>query len=130
MVKSKTTKKYGRLALIFTLLSMACLLGPLAFYVGVGLATATLITQKVAIVASVALALTISLVCVIRKWVFRSKIWLIILALYFVINNFIVMILVFAITQTADELIFSPLARHFRNKKSINYEIDKRLTDK
>ena len=127
MTKSKTTKKYARLAIIFSILSVLLLLGPTAFYVISGLMVAPLVIQKVALVSTVAVSLLLTMLCAINKWVFRSKIWLIVLALFFVIDNFLVMILIFGITQIADELIVSPLARFFRSKASINREIDKRL---
>jgi hypothetical protein len=127
MAKSKTTKKYARLAIIFSVLSVLLLLGPTAFYVISGLMAAPLVIQKVALVSTVAVSLLLTMLCAINKWVFRSKIWLIVLALFFVIDNFLVMILIFGITQIADELIVSPLARFFRSKASINREIDKRL---
>lgn len=127
MAKSKTTKKFATLAIIFTILSFLLLVGPTLFYVIAGLATATLTIQKVALVSTVAVSLLLTMLCAVNKWVFRSKIWLIVLALFFVIDKFLVMILVFGITQILDELVVSPLARYFRNKTSINREIDKRM---
>lgn len=127
MTKSKTTKKYARLAIIFSILSVLLLLGPTAYYVITGLIVAPLVIQKVALVSTVAISLLLTMLCAINKWVFRSKIWLIVLALFFVIDQFLVMILIFGITQIIDELIVSPLARLFRSKASINREIDKRL---
>lgn len=127
MTKSKTTKKYARLTVAFTILSFLLLLGPVGFYIIAGLAAATLTIQKVAIVSTVAVSLLLTMLCAINKWLFRSKIWLIIFALFFVIEDFLAMILIFGITQITDELIVSPLARYFRNKASINREIDRRL---
>lgn len=127
MAKSKTTKKYATLAIIFTILSFLLLVGPTLFYVIAGLTTATLTIQKVALVSTVAVSLLLTMLCAVNKWVFRSKIWLIVLALFFVIDKFLVMIMVFGITQILDELVISPLARYFRNKTSINREIDKRM---
>lgn len=127
MAKTKTTKKYATLAIIFTILSFLLLVGPTLFYVIAGLTTATLTIQKVALVSTVAVSLLLTMLCAVNKWVFRSKIWLIVLALFFVIDKFLVMILVFGITQILDELVISPLARYFRNKTSINREIDKRM---
>lgn len=127
MAKSKTTKKFATLAIIFTVLSFLLLVGPTLFYVIAGLTTATLTIQKVALVSTVAVSLLLTMLCAVNKWVFRSKIWLIVLALFFVIDKFLVMILVFGITQILDELVVSPLARYFRNKTSINHEIDKRM---
>lgn len=127
MAKSKTTKKYQKLALIFSLISVLLLLGPTTFYVLTGIATATLTVQKVALVSTVAVSLLLTMFCAINKVVFRSKIWLVVLALFFVIDNFLVMIMIFGITQCLDELIVSPLARHYRTKANINAEIDKRM---
>jgi len=127
MAKSKTTKKFATLAIIFTILSFLLLVGPTLFYVIAGLTTATLTIQKVALVSTVAVSLLLTMLCAVNKWVFRSKIWLIVLALFFVIDKFLVMILIFGITQILDELVVSPLARYFRNKTSINREIDKRM---
>lgn len=127
MAKSKTTKKYARLSLIFSILSVLLLLGPVGFYIITGLATATLTIQKVALVSTVAVSLLLTFICAINKVVFRSKIWLIVLGLFFVLEDFLVMILIFAITQCLDELVASPLTRHFRTKTSINAEIDKRM---
>ena len=127
MAKSKTTKKYARLSLVFGTLSVLLLLGPVGFYIITGIATATLTIQKVALVSTVAVSLLLTMLCAINKVVFRSKIWLVVLALFFVIDNFLVMIMIFGITQCLDELIVSPLARHYRTKASINAEIDKRM---
>lgn len=127
MAKSKQTKKYSTLAFIFTLISFALFLGPSAFYIILGFTTATVTLYKITLVATIAVSILLTGLCAINKWVFRSKIWLIVIALFFVIDKFIVMIMIFAITQILDELIVSPLARYFRNKTSINREIDKRL---
>ena len=124
--KSKITKKYARLALIFGILSFLCVFAPLLFYVGAGFLAGTAVVEKVVLGCAVFLAIFLSALCAINKWTFRSKIFIIILALYLVIDKFIVMILVFAITQVFDELVISPLARRFRAKASINAEIDKR----
>lgn len=127
MAKSKTTKRYATLAIIFTILSFFLLIGPTAFYVITGLMATPLVIQKAALISTVAVSLLLTVLCAANKWVFRSKIWIIVLALFFVIDQFLVMILIFGITQIADELIVSPLARHFRHKVSINCDIDKRL---
>lgn len=125
-MKSNRTKKFARLAILFTILSIFCLLGPASYYVITGLLTAELIIEKVALVGVVFMSIVLTGICAINKVAFRSKAWLFVLALFFVVDKFIVMIMIFAITQIFDELVFSPLARYFRNKATINREIDKR----
>lgn len=125
-MKSERTKKFTRLAILFTILSILCLLGPASYYVITGLLTAEVIIEKVALVGVVFMSIVLTCLCAINKVAFRTKSWLFVLALFFVVDKFIVMIMVFAITQILDELVCSPLARHFRNKAAINREIDKR----
>ena len=127
MAKSDVTKKYSRLGLIFTILSFLLLVGPTLYYVILGFMSATVVVEKVALTATVAMSIMLTFICAVNKIVFRSKIWLLVLALFFVLDNFLVMILIFGITQCVDEIIVSPLAKYFRHKASINREIDKRL---
>lgn len=127
MAKSKQTKKYSTLAMIFTILSILLFLGPSMYYILVGFFTASVVIEKIALVSAVFISLILTALCAINKWVFRSKIWIIVIAIIFVIDNYLTMILIFAISQVLDELIISPLAKYFRNKTSINREIDKRL---
>lgn len=127
MAKSELTKKYTTLAILFSIFSICLLLGPTAYYVALGFITSTLVIQKVALTSTIFLSLIITLICAVNKWNFKSKIWLIIICLFFCISNFLEMILVFAITQVLDELIVCPIRNHFRTKASINKEIDKRM---
>lgn len=124
---SKITKLYKRGAIFLTLLSVLCSIGPAIGYVIYGLISAQLVTQKASIMLCAFVAVIGSLLCLIsRVFTFRSRIWIILLALISIVNSYLTMILVFAITQVADEMIFAPAARYFRQKYSINKEIDKR----
>ena len=127
MTKSKQTKKYCKLAAIFTMLSVLLLLGPTSYYVILGFISAELVVEKLALASAVFVSIILTLLCAINKWTFRSKIWLVVLALFFVIDRFLIMIFIFGTTQITDELIVTPLAKHFRSKASINREIDKRI---
>lgn len=124
---SKITKLYKRGAILLTLLSVLCSIGPAIGYVIYGLISAQLVTQKASIMLCAFVAIIGSLLCLIsRVFTFRSRIWVILLALISIVNSYLTMILVFAITQVTDEMIFAPAARYFRQKYSINKEIDKR----
>lgn len=124
---SKITKLYKRGAIFLTLLSVLCSIGPAIGYVIYGLISAQLVTQKASIMLCAFVAIIGSLLCLIsRVFTFRSRIWVILLALISIVNSYLTMILVFAITQVTDEMIFAPAARYFRQKYSINKEIDKR----
>jgi len=126
MASSAITTKYRRLAIIFTLLSWALLLVPFSVYFVGGIALAQVVGTKVLLTAGAAMAIILFALCAVNKWTFRSKAWIIVLTLYFVVDHFLAMIFVFGICQILDELVVSPLAKHFRAKTSINREIDKR----
>ena len=127
MAKSEVTKKYRKLGILFSLLSFLLLVGPTFYYVGVGFMTTGVVVQKLALVSAVLVSGILTGICAINKVAFRSKIWIIVLALFFVIDHFLVMIFVFGGTQILDELVVAPLAKYFRSKASINAEIDKRV---
>lgn len=124
---TKPTKKAFILAIVFTILSFLLTIGPALYYTVSALITSTLIVQQAALLGTVFIALIGSLICLISKtFTFRSRIWIFLLVLYFCITNFTTMIIIFAATQIVDELIFAPIARHYRNKFTINKQIDKR----
>ena len=128
--KSKLTKKSTRLGVIFTIISLLLLFGPLGYYTVVGLCGGALAIQKVALVGSVITALLLTAICAANRLVFKSKIWLITIGLFCVIDNLLPMIVVFAATQVIDEVIVAPLARHFRAKASHCKDTDKILTER
>lgn len=124
---NKRTKHFLICAIIFTVLSVLCTVGPAIYFTVVGLITAELTIQKTVLVGSIFVAIIGSLFCLISKtFTFRSKVWVFLLALFFCLESFTTVIIVFAATQIVDELILSPIAKHYRNKFSINKEIDKR----
>lgn len=123
---SKRTAKCAKLMILFKILSILCFIVPLAVFAGMALAENILITETFTLAAAVLVTLIITLVCAINKTVMRSKIWIIILALFFTIEHFLSVLLTVAITQIADELIFTPLSNHFRTIYLANKEIDRR----
>lgn len=127
MKLTERTKKCKFWSIIFKILSVLCFFVPLAVFAGVALAEGVLATEAFTIAASVIITGIITLVCAVNKKLMRSKIWIIILALFFVLENFLPVLLTIAITQIADELIFTPLYNHFRTLYLANKEIDRRI---
>lgn len=124
---NKRTKKFLWAAIILTALSLLLTLGPAGFFLVKGFLAANVVIEKVALTMSIFVAAIGSLVCLMSRTIqFRSRIWIILLALFFVLDEFLLLIMVFATTQILDELVVAPLARHYRSKFSINREIDKR----
>lgn len=56
----------------------------------------------------------------------RSRIWIIILGIYFCCDRFALAIILVSITQILDEVIVNPLYKKFKQKAIINKEFDKR----
>jgi uncharacterized membrane protein (UPF0182 family) len=124
---SAITKKYRVWALILTIASVLLTLAPACVFVVQGFIYSDLVIEKVALTGTVMVAVIGSLLCLMSRTIkFRSRLWLVLLALFFILDHFTVIILVFALTQTFDELVVAPIAHHCRAKYSINREIDKR----
>ena len=121
------TKKLRIAAVLLLIISILLNVGPLAAYTIMGLAEADLTTEKVALASAVFVVLILSVVAWVNKTTMRSRIWVILLGLYFCLDNFVVPLLVIAITQILDEWIISPLYHYYQNKYTINREIDRRI---
>lgn len=120
------TKKLKCGALIFTILSLLCMFGPMIWFCAAAFISNTATIYKVALTSTIAIVIIMTAVAALNKWAARCRIWIILLALYFCLNNFLTVILIFAITQIIDELILAPVKHHLWNKYRINREIDKR----
>lgn len=121
------TKKYNRLYWTFFILSLLLNAGPLFYYVGEAALSGALVHEKVTLSLLVIVVLIMSVVSWANKIVLRSKIWILIIGLYFCLDHFIAPIMVIAITQIVDECIATPLYKSFKTKRNTHREIDKRL---
>lgn len=121
------TKKYKKYTLLFGLLTILLNVCPLFVYVIKALCSADLVTEKVGLACTVFVVLILSMIAWVNKTTMRSRVWMIMLGLYFCLDNFIGPLIVIACTQIIDEWIMSPLHRYFKNKYIINKEIDKRM---
>ena len=123
------TKKYKIGYVLLAILSFLLCAGPLIAYTIAALVTSTLVVEKVALCATVLVVLVMSVISWINKTTMRSKVWVIMLGLYFCLDYFVGPLLVMAFTQITDEWFVSPAKAHYRNKYIINKEIDKREED-
>ena len=121
------TKKYRRLFWLFTILSLLLNIAAPAYYIFDGLMGDGIIVEKVALSASVFIVVLLSAVAYVNKTTMRSRIWILLLGLYVCLDTILTPLLIIAITQILDEWIISPLAKSYRNKLTINKQIDKRM---
>lgn len=120
------TKKYHIAAIILLVVSILLNVAPLATYVMLGLTSGAVIVEKVALTSTIFIVLIMSCVAWMNKTVMRSRIWLIMLGLFFCLDSIATPLIIIAITQVVDELVVCPLRARYKNRYTINKEIDKR----
>lgn len=125
-MKSQQTKKYKALAITFTLISVLLLFGPLAYYFITGFMIAET-THKFVLSMSLVVCLCLTAISLMAKLKLRCPIFILLLGLYSVLNSIVPLLIMLCVATILDELCFTPLARYYKNKYSINKEIDKRM---
>lgn len=121
------TKKYKLIAAILTLACILLNVAPLFTYSIIAVCQADLVVEKVGLVCSVFVVLIMTLISLVNKTAMRSRIWIVLLGLYFCLDYILTPLIIIAICQVVDEMIVSPLRKHYHNKYTINKEIDKRM---
>ena len=124
-MKSNITKKYQRLDILFHVLSILVLLFPIAFYSIYGFIEGE-VTEKLTLGITFVIACILLVINVLMKYHIRSTVWILVLGIYFCIDNILPLLLMVAIGTIVDEFILTPLYKSFHNKATINKEIDKR----
>lgn len=127
MKQSEITKKYKTLYWIFTILSFIAVFVPVFVYVIKGYVDAELTTEKVRLTCTIMIAIILTAVNFIFKYNIRSTLWILLLGVYSCLDNILAMIIMIAVGTILDEFLLTPLKKSFKNKFTINKEIDKRL---
>ena len=125
---STMTKKYKKLSILTFLLSAICSLCPIVIYVikaFVDKDVQEVNKYTLGIMCSVALVIT--LINIVAKLHLRCIPWILLLGIYVCLKDITALLVIMAITTIIDELILTPLHKSFKNKYTINKEIDKRL---
>ena len=125
---STMTNKYKKLSILTFLLSAICSLCPILIYVikaFVDKDVQEVNKYTLGIMCSVALVIT--LINIVAKLHLRCIPWILLLGIYVCLKDITALLVIMAITTIIDELILVPLHKSFKNKYTINKEIDKRL---
>lgn len=121
------TKAYRVRRLIFSSLSFLCIWGPSIFFIIKAFATGEATTKSGFTLGATCVVATIfCIVSAVFKYHWRTPAVIVLIALYTFANNFGVVLITVGVGIILDELVFTPLARHYRNLYVINREIDKR----
>lgn len=124
---SKTTKNNKKLYWTFSIISFLVLWVPLAYYIIKGYMDAEITTEKVGLTCTILIAIVLTAINFICKYHIRSTIWILLLGVYVCLDNVLTLIILIAIGTILDEFLLTPLKKSFKNKYTINKEIDKRL---
>lgn len=122
------TQKYKKLSILTFLLSAICSLCPILIYVlkaFIDKDVQEVNKYTLGIMCSVALVIT--LINIVAKLHLRCIPWILLLGIYVCLKDITALLVIMAITTIIDELILMPLHKSFKNKYTINKEIDKRL---
>ena len=119
------TKKYRKLSILYSILSIVVTLVPIAIYTIKGFSEGT-IGQKFTLGICLLCAMGLVVLNLLFKFTPRCGIWLVLTGLAYACNSITLLLIIMAITTAVDEIILSPLAKKYKGLYTINKEIDKR----
>ena len=126
MAQSQITRKYANLSLLFGSLSFLVLSAPLVYYAVLAFITGET-TEKFTLGLCFVMAAIFLAINVIFKYHIRSTIWVVVLGIYFCLDDIQVLLIMVAVGTILDEFILTPLHKSYKQKAGINREIDKRI---
>lgn len=130
---SEQTKKIRNKCRWLTFISILLLFGPLTYYLGLAAFNMAIAGTTVETVAKVSIFSSsviifgiLTIVSLARKMVFKSSLWVLVVAIYLLLDSIMYAVIIIGACQIIDELIISPLRTHYKQQLIINKEIDKR----
>ena len=125
---STMTNKYKKLSILTFLLSTICSLCPILIYVIKAFVDSDVKeVNKYTLGIMCSVALVITLINILAKLHLRCIPWILLIGIYVCLKDITTLLIIMAVTTIIDELILVPLHKSFKNKYTINKEIDKRL---
>ena len=122
---SNVTKAYRKKYLTCTILSWVLTFLPLIVFVIWGFIEGTP-RRKLALGGLMILAAVLVVLNVLMKLSLRCIPWVLLIGIYICLKEVTVLLIIMAVTTMLDELVLEPLAKIYKNKLTINKEIDKR----
>lgn len=123
---SDTTKQYRVKYWVCRILSILLNFGPLIGY-GVYAFIIGTPQQKLALGGLLTIAIILTAINIIFKYHLRCIIWILLIGVYIAVKQIIPLLLIIAACTIIDDLVLEPLCKTFKNKLTINKEIDKRI---
>ena len=124
-MSSDITKSYRKKYWACTILSWVVTFVPLMVFVIWGFVEGTP-HRKLALGGLMVLAAVLVVINILMKLSLRCVPWILLIGIYICLKEVTLLLIIMAVTTTLDELVLEPLAKSFKNKLTINKEIDKR----
>lgn len=124
-MSSDITKSYRKKYWACTILSWVVTFVPLLVFVIWGFIEGTP-HRKLALGGLMVLAAVLVVINILMKLSLRCVPWILLIGIYICLKEVTLLLIIMAVTTTLDELVLEPLAKAFKNKLTINKEIDKR----
>ena len=120
------TKKLRTWLIILTVLSLLLNVGPVAVYAIMGLVEGTLLIEKVALSMTIFVVAILSVIAWANKLVLRSRLWILLAGLFFVLDAFAAPLIIIGVCQVLDELFVCPIKKRIKTRYIVNKEMDRR----
>lgn len=120
------TKKLHVWLIILVALSLLLNVGPVAVYCVIAFVEGTVLVEKVALSMTLFVVAILSVIAWANKLVLRSRLWILLAGLFFVLDAFALPIIIIGACQVVDELLVSPIKKRVRVRYTINKEMDRR----
>lgn len=107
-------EKYKRLKNLFLTISILLTIGPGLVFLCIAYFNDTAVVNKTALSITLCVVVILTIIAISRKHLSRSSLWVLLIGLWICLDHFIVILIIIGICQVLDELIISPLYRHYR----------------
>lgn len=120
------TKKLHTWLIVLIILSFLLNVGPITAYCVIAFVEGTVLVEKVALSMTLFVVAILSVIAWSNKLVLRSRLWILLAGLFFVLDAFAAPIIIIGVCQVLDELIVSPIKHRIKTRYIVNKEIDRR----
>ena len=129
MAASAFTKSCRKKLWFFRILDWLCLSLPLLIYLVIALENDGIkVSQKVAVVGTLIVAIILTILNVIGQKRLRCPIWIILIGLFIAIRDQLLpLVIILAIVSVLDDLVFTPVISYYHTKTIASKTIDQRL---
>ena len=129
MAASAFTKSCRKKLWFFRILDWLCLSLPLLIYLIIALENDGIkVSQKVAVVGTLIVAIILTILNVIGQKRLRCPIWIILIGLFIAIRDQLLpLVIILAIVSVLDDLVFTPIISYYHTKTIASKTIDQRL---